>query len=124
MVFSPQGGFEFDTGLHYVGGNITDENSQNARLWKMVSAEPIKWAPMEDAYDIAVFGAGADSFPFRCGEERAKADLKRKFPEEERAIDAYYAEVYGHIRAHMQIFQNMSIHRSEQPRRLWVCGLP
>jgi len=44
-------GFEFDTGLHYVGGGVGDKAAPLRKLFDTVCDGLVDWAPMEAAYD-------------------------------------------------------------------------
>ena len=105
-------GFEFDTGLHYVGGKVGVKGTQAAKLWDFVTDGGVKWSRMDDVYDRAirkasgsdgVGGGGGDGgggvgegrsreeFPFDADVKKQIAMLKERFPGEEAAIDRYYA---------------------------------
>mmetsp|Transcript_12106 Transcript_12106/g.19966 ORF Transcript_12106/g.19966 Transcript_12106/m.19966 type:complete len:288 (-) Transcript_12106:44-907(-) len=48
-------GYEFDTGLHYIGGKIGDRTSSVRKQLDYITDGGIEWEPMEeDAYDVAI----------------------------------------------------------------------
>lgn len=84
-------GYEFDTGLHYIGGKIGDlRNSSSVRKQlDYITDGGVEWEPMEeDAYDVAI--VGEERFDFCAGWTKLKARLKQSFPEDEEAIDKYF----------------------------------
>lgn len=88
-------GYEFDTGLHYVG-NMHDPSIPSRRLLDSVTGGYVKWAPMnrEDnnyTYDMMVHGD--TKFAFRAGEDRLKADLEKRFPGTSKQVEKYISEV-------------------------------
>lgn len=84
-------GYEFDTGLHYIGGKIgsTRGNSSAGKLLDYITDEQIQWEQMDDAYDIAI--AEGERYHFYSGWTRLKKELKDSFPDEAVAIDRYFA---------------------------------
>eukprot|EP00961_Rhodomonas_salina_P223064 3016611-Rhodomonas_salina.1 len=54
-------GYEFDTGLHYLGGKLgqTGAFSPLRNLMNYVTDNGVEWEKMGDHYDVAVFGTGA-----------------------------------------------------------------
>jgi hypothetical protein len=49
-----EAGFEFDTGLHYVGGEVGDKKSPIGFVFNLLSSGLLKWAKLDDCYDKAV----------------------------------------------------------------------
>ena len=84
-------GFEFDTGLHYVG-----RMEKYKKLLDLVTgrgAKRVEWAKMGSesdgfCYDEIKLG-GEAPFCFRAGEKRFVDDLARDFPSERAAIEEY-----------------------------------
>lgn len=90
-------GFEFDTGLHYIGGKV-DKDSMTRRLFDVITDGKVHWASMDSAYDIAMIlkpgeKLPTETFPFRAGLSNLKADLIKRFPQEEKAINDYISLV-------------------------------
>jgi all-trans-retinol 13,14-reductase len=88
-------GYEFDSGLHYVGGGV-GRGPQNGALMLIDAVcegadGPLSWTQMDDAYDVAVMGG--ERIPMPSGRERLRAALKARFPDEAAAVDAYFAAV-------------------------------
>jgi all-trans-retinol 13,14-reductase len=87
-------GFEWDVGLHYIGE--MEQGARARRAFDHVTGGAVAWQAMPEVYDRAIFcpaDRGGQSFDFRRGEERLRADLKTAFPGEARAIDKYFAAV-------------------------------
>lgn len=86
-------GYEFDTGLHYVGGRVGDKTSSIRKQLDYITDGGVEWEPMDEDYDIAMLsGEDNDSerFGFCGGWTKLKARLKESFPEDAEAIDKYY----------------------------------
>jgi all-trans-retinol 13,14-reductase len=83
------GGYSFDTGLHYVG-----RMEKYSALFDLVSTgSKVKWEKMGTeadgyCYDEIKLGE-AKPYPFRAGEENFIADLSKEFPTEVPAIKEY-----------------------------------
>ena len=84
-------GYEFDTGLHYIGGKIGHKNASFRKLLNYISDEEIEWEPMDDAYDIAI--SGNEKYSFYSSWTKLKKELKSSFPDEAKDIDKYFASV-------------------------------
>mmetsp|Transcript_15530 Transcript_15530/g.44046 ORF Transcript_15530/g.44046 Transcript_15530/m.44046 type:complete len:598 (+) Transcript_15530:1-1794(+) len=85
-------GFEFDTGLHYVG-----DAKKYGGLINVVADKKVEWAPMGTeengyVYDEIVVGKGDHrvAFDYRAGKDTLIRDLCEKFPGEETAIRKYF----------------------------------
>uniref|UniRef100_A0A8C2TKA4 All-trans-retinol 13,14-reductase n=1 Tax=Coturnix japonica TaxID=93934 RepID=A0A8C2TKA4_COTJA len=82
-------GFEFDTGIHYVG------QLHDGSLWRFLVDQltdgQLEWAPMPPTFDAVVLGEpGRDKAIQLCTGPRAYFDrLKEQFPGEEAAIDEF-----------------------------------
>ena len=85
-------GFTWDVGLHYVG-EVHIPGTDLNKTFRYISNEQLKWAPLDDIYDRAVFGD--TRFNFVRGREKLRAALKEFFPEEKDhvSIDAYFARI-------------------------------
>lgn len=81
-------GYEFDTGLHYIGGMIGDKNSSVRKQLDYITDGGVEWEPMDDAYDIAI--VDDERFQFSAGWSKTKAHLKESFPDDADAIDKYF----------------------------------
>jgi len=81
--------YEWDVGLHYVG-DVHIEGTPINRIFKYITNGQLKWTPMPNVYDKAVFGE--TTYEFVRGRENLKAQLKSYFPDgkDVKAIDAYF----------------------------------
>ncbi len=52
-------GYEFDTGVHYVGE--MDTSSIFRTMYDQLTDWQVEWAPMEDAYDVISIGLGEEN---------------------------------------------------------------
>ena len=86
-------GYEFDTGLHYVG--IMPHKSGPMRLLNDLCEDspdgPVEWAKMDEEYDVAVYGAQRLAMP--AGKARLIAALQARFPEHSCVIQGYFDAV-------------------------------
>ena len=88
-------GFEFDTGIHYVGE--MSEGAFNRVLVDQLSESGIEWEQLEEVYDTVVLGMGQDdpakrkSFPISSGRGKLMETLIESFPDEEKNIRKYFA---------------------------------
>jgi all-trans-retinol 13,14-reductase len=82
-------GYEWDVGLHYVG-QVHIEGTALNKVFRYVSNEKLKWAPLDDVYDRAVFAN--KTYEFVRGRSNLKAKLKGYFPAEkdQESIDKYF----------------------------------
>lgn len=82
-------GYAWDVGLHYVG-QVQKEGTTLNKVFRYVSDEQLKWAPLDDAYDRIVFGD--KRFDFIGGKDRLVASLKKEFPDakDHASIDTYF----------------------------------
>lgn len=79
-------GYEWDVGVHYIG-EVHKPWSVIRRVFDVISAGQLQWAPMDAHYDHIVIGDQA--FRYLAGRDEFKAEIKRHFPEEGAAIDRY-----------------------------------
>jgi phytoene dehydrogenase-like protein len=84
-------GYRWDVGIHYIG-EMQRRNSVLKRVCDAVSGGRLRWAPMPEVYDRAVFTVnGSDEvYDFVAGRENLKTKLKDYFPGESAAIDRYF----------------------------------
>ncbi len=69
-------GYMWDVGLHYVGQVNTPGTLLN-KTFSYLSGGDLKWEPLDDVYDRAVFGDTEYEFP--KGKEKFKTKLKEYF---------------------------------------------
>ncbi|NXL86153.1 RETST reductase, partial [Alectura lathami] len=88
-------GFEFDTGIHYVGQ--MQEGSLTRFLVDQLTEGQLDWAPMPPTFDAVVLGEPDRSKAFRiCAGPRSFFKvLKEQFPGEVAAIDEFKRLVKG-----------------------------
>ena len=85
-------GFEFDVGIHYVGGMSDDKPSTSKILLDQISDCQIKWHPLSDNFDIVKIGnldGGQKSYDIYANPDRFVRYLTVYFPGEENAIKKY-----------------------------------
>ena len=61
------GGYEFDVGIHYLGGEMDSFLSPVRRLFAAVSDGQLEWSKCDRDYDVCHNAQTAESIPF-CGE--------------------------------------------------------
>lgn len=84
-------GFEFDTGIHYVGEMAG--NSVTKFLIDQLTDGQLQWAPLDPVYDEVVIGSSPDdakTYPVLSGKGKFKDSLLEKFPNEKKAIDKFF----------------------------------
>jgi all-trans-retinol 13,14-reductase len=79
--------FEWDVGVHYVG-QVNQEESILRKAFDFLSDKKLHWADMGEVYDQAIIEG--DLYNFRTGRENQINQIIAYFPEEEKAIRAYY----------------------------------
>ncbi len=79
-------GWEWDTGLHYVGG-VTEEGTLLRRLFDRVSEKRLQWRSTGDVVDRIV--VGDRDFRYLAGREAWREAMVEAFPGEETAIDRF-----------------------------------
>jgi all-trans-retinol 13,14-reductase len=85
-TFARKGKYEWDVGLHYVGGV---EKGEVARaVFDLITDGRLDWKAMPAVYDRLVFPDL--TFDVRAGAENLKADLVARFPSERPSIDRYF----------------------------------
>src|SRR5580658_5742709 len=89
-TFKRPGGWEWDVGLHYVGG--MEPGAMGRRLFDFVTAGEVHWNPMPDSYDRFVYPDF--EFPVPKGEANYRAALIRMFPQEKAAFERYFRDLH------------------------------
>ena len=79
--------YEWDVGIHYIGGNLHKQNSFLRRLFDYVSNGNLHWARMDDIYDRMVFPD--KTYNFITGKGAFLETMISYFPKEEKAIRNY-----------------------------------
>ncbi|XP_063276689.1 all-trans-retinol 13,14-reductase [Prinia subflava] len=83
-------GFEFDTGIHYVGQ--MQQGSMMRFLVDQLTDGQLEWAPLPDTYDAVVLGdpqGAGKTFHIYSGKREYFQKLKEQFPGEAAAIDEF-----------------------------------
>ncbi len=81
-------GFTWDAGIHYLSGIAPDDHEREILDW--LSHTPIKFTSMGAVYDNLHIG-DAPPLPLSRPYEAQERDLKDRFPEEAKAIEAWTA---------------------------------
>lgn len=82
-------GFEWDVGVHYVGG--MQPGSFLQKQFAAITDGTLAWADMGEVYDEV--HVGEDVFRFPKGRRALRAALVDRFPREEAAIDGYFQAI-------------------------------
>jgi len=80
-------GYEWDVGVHYIG-EVHKPHAPLRRIFDVISDGKLEWAPMDACYDRIIIGDR--HYDFVAGKDKLAAELKKHFPEEAEAIDAYF----------------------------------
>jgi all-trans-retinol 13,14-reductase len=78
-------GYEWDVGVHYIGD--MGAKTQARQMFDFISADKLKWAPMDDEYDR--FYIGDKVFSAMAGKKKFRENLVNRFPAEKAAVDGY-----------------------------------
>ena len=81
-------GCEFDTGLHYVGGQVGCKQAPLRRQIDYVTDGQVEWEKMNDVYDVAI--VNDERFNFHSSWKVLKDELNHQFPDESDAIDNFF----------------------------------
>jgi all-trans-retinol 13,14-reductase len=79
--------YEWDVGVHYVG-QVNLKDGLLRKAFDYVSDGKLKWCDMGEIYDQAIFEG--DVYNFKAGREEQIKQMIEYFPEEEKALRAYY----------------------------------
>ncbi len=99
-------GYEWDVGVHYIG-QVADPRSPVRAAFDHLTGGRLQWSPMPEVYDRVLLGA--NSYDFVRGTARFKERLRKYFPREERAIDAYFRAVRSAVRWSAPYFAEKAI---------------
>uniref|UniRef100_A0A8C6IR82 All-trans-retinol 13,14-reductase n=1 Tax=Melopsittacus undulatus TaxID=13146 RepID=A0A8C6IR82_MELUD len=88
-------GFEFDTGIHYVGR--MQEGSSLRFLVDQLTEGQLEWVPLPPVFDAVLLGEPGSTRTYRLhsGRESYFQGLKQQFPGEEAAIEEFERLVKG-----------------------------
>jgi all-trans-retinol 13,14-reductase len=99
-------GFSWDVGLHYLSGVAPDEPERQLLDW--LCDTPIELAPMGTIYDVLHIG-GTDPLLLSRPQEAQALDLKERFPDESKAIDAWFDAVHKGKEAAIAVLQTRGL---------------
>ncbi len=99
-------GFSWDVGLHYLSGIAPGEPERKLLDW--LCETPIELAPMGTIYDVLHIG---DAEPLLLSRpcEAQILDLKERFPDEGKAIDAWFDAVHKGREAAISVLQSRAM---------------
>ncbi|KAL5017632.1 hypothetical protein ScPMuIL_007221 [Solemya velum] len=85
-------GFEFDTGIHYLGDM---ENSMLRTLIDQLTDGQIVWEKMEEEFDVIAMAQNSKVrlFPRKNCKDKYQADLISKFPKEKEGIEMFFKKM-------------------------------
>ena len=87
-------GYEFDVGLHYVGADCGNPDSEVRKLFDTVTEGGVEWydcsAANDECYDEAMLLGRKEAFPMHRGKARIEAELCARFPSEKEGIRRYF----------------------------------
>ncbi|XP_022341649.2 all-trans-retinol 13,14-reductase-like [Crassostrea virginica] len=85
-------GFEFDTGVHYIGRMGPDDDDRV--LLDQVTGGRVEYPRMDEAYDIVTLGDPSQEkvrkYPFMSDENKTRENLIKSFPKETDAINNFF----------------------------------
>ncbi|OQS02560.1 hypothetical protein THRCLA_05078 [Thraustotheca clavata] len=86
-------GYEFDTGLHYIGGNLDDKKRPSRKIFDYLSNDGIEWQRLGDIVDLLVAegpNQARDNIAIESSQRALCDALKKRFPDEHGAIDSFF----------------------------------
>lgn len=83
--FKRKDGFNWDTGVHYVGNVHKGQPLQ--KLFGFITSDKLKWNPMGAVYDQVKIGT--KTFDIPAGRDKYVSQMKAYFPNEEKVIETY-----------------------------------
>ncbi len=88
-------GYSFDVGIHYVG-EMCAGNPKRTFL-DSISDGQIEWQKLDDSYDVVHIGHGdhMETYPVVENLDCWKAVMKKQFPDETAAIEAFFRLLHG-----------------------------
>ena len=93
FIFCHFAGYEFDTGIHYIGD--MNEGSSLRFMMDELTEGQLRWAPLNDTYDVVALGDPSEvrRVPIVRGKKDQVEMLVKQFPEEELAIRKFYQKM-------------------------------
>ena len=99
--------YEWDVGIHYIGGNLDKKNSFIRRLFDYLSNNNLQWSRMDDIYDRIVFPD--KTYNFVTGKQLFIEQLISYFPKEENAIRKYIELVNQVFKSSLSYYSNKAL---------------
>jgi all-trans-retinol 13,14-reductase len=99
-------GYEWDVGVHYIGE--VQPGTMLRRIFDAITDGRLEWADMGAVYDRVVLGE-EEEFAFVKGRENLRVALRRRFPAEAEAIDAYFGLVGQVVASSRHFFMEKAI---------------
>ncbi|MDV6235739.1 NAD(P)/FAD-dependent oxidoreductase [Leptospira ellisii] len=84
-----QGKYHWDVGIHYVGD--MQEEGLCRKISDKITRKKVEWKRMPEPFERLIFPSGA--FDIYGSPEKFQQDLKKKFPEEQEAIERYFRDI-------------------------------
>lgn len=86
-------GYEWDVGLHYVGGQVGSTKSPMRMVYDFITDGQLQWQEMDEVFDRVLIAG--EEFEIGRGREEQQARVIAQFPQEERAIKKYFDIIQG-----------------------------
>lgn len=85
-------GYEFDTGVHYIGGYIHSSKSPIGYVMKALTSGLVEWERMSEEFDIPLNYNTGEKFPMNQSFTKTKESLLAAFPEpaDQKSIHKYF----------------------------------
>ena len=99
--------YEWDVGIHYIGGNLHNRNSFIRRLFDYLSNNNLDWSRMDDIYDRMVFPD--KTYDFVAGKQLFIEQMISYFPQEENAIKKYIELVNQVFKSSLSYYSNKAL---------------
>ena len=99
--------YEWDVGIHYIGGNLHKRNSFIRRLFDYLSNNNLDWSRMDDIYDRMVFPD--KTYDFVAGKQLFIEQMISYFPQEENAIKKYIELVNQVFKSSLSYYSNKAL---------------
>ncbi|KAF0687383.1 Aste57867_20866 [Aphanomyces stellatus] len=89
-------GYEFDTGLHYIGGHLDDKKWPNRKMFDYISNDGVEFQHLGKVVDVALTirdDGSRDELLITGDLDDLIGTLKTRFPNDHEAIDAYFKAI-------------------------------
>jgi len=99
--------YEWDVGIHYIGGNLHNPNSFLRRLFDYLSNNNLHWSRMDNVYDQIIFPD--KTYDFVTGKQPFIEQMISYFPKEEKAIMKYIELVNKVFKSSLSYYSNKAL---------------